>query len=85
VGHWDGTDQSLTRITASPLLVGSETTFHKVHPLAVCRDCQRMAIDNFHAPYDGVLTIKLCVSILLHNLQIVNPYSIKFSLPSLHH
>ena len=29
VDHWDGTDQSLTRITASPLLVGSETTFHE--------------------------------------------------------
>jgi len=26
VGHWDGTDQSLTQVTASPLLVGNEMT-----------------------------------------------------------
>jgi len=31
VGHWDGTDQSLTQITVSPLLVGTEMTFHEVH------------------------------------------------------
>ena len=31
VGHWDGTDQSLIRIAASPLLVGSEMTFREVH------------------------------------------------------
>jgi len=31
VGHWDGTDQTLTQITASPLLVGSEMTFHEIH------------------------------------------------------
>ena len=36
VGHWDGTDQSLTRITVSCLyIVGSEMTLHEVHVLAL--------------------------------------------------
>ena len=36
VGHWDGTEQSLARITASPLLVGSETTFTKFTTTFCC-------------------------------------------------